>query len=513
MKQPALPGMSHSLWLPERDLTYPSLSDDQRADVVVVGAGIAGLTTAVLLARAGLAVTVLEGGLIGDGTTGHTTAKISALQGTTYRTLSQEHGADVASRYAAAQRCGLDWIATYVDEHEVDCNFERRPAVTYAVSAGAESEVRQEAEAAVAAGLPVEVIADAGLPFATAAAAMLSDQAQFDPFPYLRALAAEVAATAGCAVHEHSRVVRLHDDRWHRVATGSGSVRADHVVVTTLLPVTDQGLFFARAEPKRSYCIAVTLDGAAPRGMYLSADSPTRSLRTARRNAQQDSSEVLIVGGGGHVTGRRSPTSDEYKTLVTWAREHLPVRDIVARWSAQDYVPVDHLPLVGPARPGIAHPLVATGFSKWGMTNGTAAALALADRILDRTDGPAAQWLETFDPGRISARGALGTARINAGVAAHMAGGWLNPRSATEPGEVTARRSRRGLRPVGTADTGAGPESVSLVCTHLGGICNWNDAERTWDCPLHGSRFATDGQVVNAPATRPLHRFDQSTGK
>jgi len=478
------------------------LAGDERADVVVVGAGIAGLTTAVLLARAGRTVRVLEAGLLGDGTTGHTTAKISALQGTRYRTITDTHGPDAARRYAEAQLAGLAWVARFVSENEVDCAFERRPALTYATSVEGRATVQSEADAASAAGLAVEVVDDAGLPFATTGAVVLADQAQFDPHPYLLALAAEVDATAGCHVHERSRVLRLHDDRWRRVSTDAGSVRADHVVVTTLLPITDQGLLFARTEPKRSYCIAVTLENDPPTGMYLSADTPSRSLRSATH----EGSEVLVVGGGGHVTGRRSPTSAIYQELADWAAGHFGVRDIVTRWSAQDYESVDHLPVVGPARPGIAHPLVATGFAKWGMTNGTAAAQALADRVLDHGDGPSARWRDLFDPGRISVRATVGAARLNAGVAAHLAGGWLSPRAGAETGEVSARRSRRGLRPVGTADVDGDQVSVSLICTHLGGICTWNDAERTWDCPLHGSRFSAGGTVVNAPATRPLDR-------
>ncbi len=502
-----LPSRSHSLWLRDAATRYPPLSGDRKVDVVVVGAGITGLTTGVLLARAGLEVVVLEADAVGAGTTGHTTAKISALQGTIYRTLRSSHGVDGARRYAAAQHAGREWVAAYVAEQGVDCDLERRPAVTYTAEADNVAKVREEADAANEAGVPArfteELDGELRLPFPVAAAVVVEDQAQFDPYPHLVAMAAEIAAAPGCAVHEQSRVTDVHGGGDPRVTTEAGTVRASTVVVTTLMPVLHQGLLYARAEPERSYCMAVEVEGSLPRGMYLSADSPTRSLRTARHQG----GEVAVVGGGGHVVGRRTPTTAEYESLRKWAITHFPVTGIVDRWSAHDYESVDHLPYVGPAAPGSSRLLVATGFAKWGMTNGTAAALALADRILDRPDGPAAEWSALLDPKRLTAQGAAGTARLNAGVAVHLAGGWLSP-GGREQGRPGARRSRRRLRPTGTSEVDGTRRTVSLVCTHLGGICTWNDAETTWDCPLHGSRFAADGKVVNAPATKDLDRLD-----
>ncbi len=503
----ALPPRSHSLWLRDQSAAHAPLDGDRTADVAIVGGGIAGLTTGVLLARAGLKVVVLEGDVIGAGTTGHTTAKISALQGTIYRTLRSSQGADGARRYATAQHAGREWIADYVSERSVECAFERRPAVTYTTEADNVAKVREEADAAGEAGLAAtftdDLAEDLRLPFPVTGAVVVDDQAQFDPYPYLGALAAEIAGTPGCSVHERSRVTKVHSGGRPRVDAAGGTVRADTIVVTTLMPVVHQGLLYARAEPLRSYCLAVTVDGPLPRGMYLSADTPTRSLRTARH----DGGEVAVVGGGGHVVGRRIPTTPEYETLRDWATGHFPVTGVLDRWSAQDYESVDHLPYVGPASPGSSRVLVATGFAKWGMTNGTAAALALADRILDRPDGPAAEWSALLDPKRLSPRGAVSAARLNAGVAVHLAGGWLSP-GGDEEGEHPARRSRRGLRPTGTAEVDGEQVTVSLVCTHLGGICSWNDAETSWDCPLHGSRFAASGEVVTAPAVTGLDRLN-----
>ncbi len=487
-----------SLWTQRDHPTYAPLVGDLETDVVVVGAGLAGLTTAALLARAGREVTVLEARSVGEGTSGRTTAKATALQGLRYRTIARHHGAEGARRYATAQVDALAWMDHQVRTSGIECAWERRPAVSYATTDEGLAEIQDEVAAATAAGLPVTFRRELELPYPITGAVELDDQVQFDPGPYLDALAAEVHGHPGGRVHEGSRVTAVRGRRRYEVVTEGGIVTADHVVVATLLPIVDRGLFFARAEPKSSYLVALRVGGPLPEGMYLSVDSPTRSLRTAR----DDEGELLLVGGEGHHTGERSPTSEAYRALEDWATERFPVQDVVSRWSAHDYVPADHLPWVGPSSPLTPGVLVATGFEKWGMTMGTAAAIALADSITGATEGPSAPWASLFDPGRHSGRGLLTAAKLNAQVAGRLASGWARPEAPPAP-DGSGRRYRSGLVPAGEAEPGEGP-AVSTVCTHLGGVCAWNDGDRTWDCPLHGSRFEGDGTVVAGPATTPL---------
>ncbi|MDQ6697653.1 MAG: FAD-dependent oxidoreductase [Actinomycetota bacterium] len=499
-----LPPSSQSLWIDDESSRHPKLDGDRRADVVVVGAGIAGLTTAALLAREGVEVVVLEAGTLGRGTSGHTTAKISALQGTTLSQLDRKHGRRVTAAYAEAQRSATAWISGRVTQRDVDCQFERRPAWTYTTDPSNVADVEREAEVAAAVGLDAALGTPTELPFEVAAAVTLPDQGQFDPYPYLLDLADEVATSSGCSVHELSRVVRVGAKE---VSTSNGKVRADHVVITTLLPITDRGLFFARAEPKRSYLLAVEIDGPAPQGMYLSADEPKRSLRSAHDPDQPDDTdrELMLVGGGGHVTGRKAHTLAQYEELARWAGEHFEVAAVRRRWSAQDYTTADMLPFVGHAWAPLGGPLIATGLAKWGMTNGTAAAMVLADRILGRTDGPSAPWAATWDPARLNRQVVERGAKLNGEVAFQMVNGWVRP--GDDPGERRPSVHRRHGRPVADVTSGGGegaPCQLSLVCTHLGGIVRWNDAERSWDCPLHGSRFSETGVVLDGPAVKAL---------
>lgn len=470
-----------------------ALAGEVEADVAVVGGGIAGLTVAVLLARAGARVRVLEAGRVGQGTTGASTAKVTALQGLRLSELRRHHGDHVLEPYAAAQLAALAWITDRARQRRVACDLERRTATTYVVDPRQRDLVEAEAAAAEVASLPVRLAEEAEeMPFPTGPAVLLPDQAQLDPQAWLEDLADEVAAAPGCAVHEASAVVGFAD-RHRTVVTEHGRVRAGHVVLATLLPISDRGLFFARAEPAMSHGVAMVATGPVPSTMSYGADEPTRSLRTR----PDGDGTLLLVGGEGHVVGREADTLGAQRRLVEWACDRFPVGEVVHRWAAHDLRPVDLLPWAGRADHLPGSPWIATGFGKWGLTNGTAAAMTLARGILGGDPHP---WDEAFSPHRNPGwPGSRSLVGLNLGVAREMAAGWAAPGTATtQDGPEVGRCGG-----VPCADESGGSR-VSLRCTHLGGIVRWNAAERTWDCPLHGSRFTSDGTVVAGPAVRPL---------
>ncbi|GAA5144006.1 FAD-dependent oxidoreductase [Nocardioides marinquilinus] len=466
------------------------------ADVVVVGAGLTGLTTALLLARAGRAVTVIEARQLGAGTTGGSTAKVSVLQGTRLSSIARKQPHDLVQAYADANLEGQAWLRRFCDDHGVE--VEQRDAYTFAWSGHGADQVREEVRVARSVGLPVTWVDDPGLPFATAGAAHLPDQAQVDPIGVLEALAAE-AERHGVRLVEGHRVQSVDGRRPLRVRSDLGEMTADVVVLATGMPILDRGGFFARMTAQRSYGLALRTDGPAVPAMYLSADEPSRSLRDG------DGGSALLVGGAGHPTGRAASPAEHLQALREWTAEHYPDAEETHAWSAQDYVPARELPFAGPIVPGQGRLLVTGGYAKWGMTNAVAAALAITGRLT----GGHQTWARAFAPWRHELRGAPSAVGTNVEVGARLVGGWVRPLLAGSPeleeGDGVVRYDGVGT-PVARSRVGGVEESVSAVCTHLGGVVRWNDAERSWDCPLHGSRFAVDGAVLEGAATCGLTR-------
>lgn len=497
-----------SLWLAdrtERSWTASQLDNGPRsAEFIVVGAGITGLMTAVLLARAGNDVLVVEARSVGACATGNTTAKISLLQGTQLSKTLPRHGRDLARAYVEGNREGQDWIINHCQSRGIA--VQREDAYTYAQSAKGVPSARLEFKACQSVGLPVEWTDDADVPFPYHGGVRLPEQAQFDPMEFLDSLATELLDRGGRLV-EGTRVRRV-SSRGGKVAVHVNDaaqrdieLQAGKLVLATGVPILDRGGFFARVKPSRSSCLAFKVPGNITRPMMISTDSPTRSVRYAPVR----DGELLIVGGAGHPVGRKKSPTKALQELSSWTTKHFPGARQTHFWSAQDYTPIDHLPYVGPILPNSETIFVATGFNKWGMTNGAAAALALSSRIL----GGRMDWSRAFaswSPHELT--GLLTAMQVNLEVGFDLAKGWITPASRTfrrspdpdeggivsgPPWNLQARSRVNGTE-----------HRVSPVCPHLGGIVNWNDADQAWECPLHGSRFAPDGTLLEGPATRDL---------
>jgi glycine/D-amino acid oxidase-like deaminating enzyme/nitrite reductase/ring-hydroxylating ferredoxin subunit len=490
-----------SLWMETTSRTaYPRLDRDLTVDVAVLGAGIAGLTTALLLERDGASVAVIEASEVAAGATGYTTAKVSSQHGAHYERVESGFGEDGARAYAESNQAAVEWIGGLIDERGIDCDWRRKPSYVYAATEEEREQVEREADAARRAGLPAYYTTETGLPWKVHGAVRFDDQAEFHPRRYLLPLAESLKGP----VFEHTRATSVADGEPARVRTDAGHVvTAGHVVEATSFPFSDRGVFFARMHAERSYCIGVRTSGPLPEGMYISAASPTRSLRTA---PDPEGGELLIVGGAGHKVGQSDgPTTERYAELDRFAREHFDVRSIDYRWSTQDNMPVDGVPFVGKATPLSKRHWVATGFLKWGMTNGTVAAMILADRIAGREN----PWAALYDSSRVkplaSAKELL---KENLNVARHFVGDHLSRPDVRHVSELAPGEGgivRDGTRKLAAyRDEEAKLYVVSSVCTHLGCQVAWNAAERSWDCPCHGSRFHWDGTVLQGPAVKGL---------
>lgn len=420
-----------SLWTDGRTET-PSRPDEvadvRSADVVVVGAGITGLTTALLLARAGKKVVVIEARHVGACTTGNTTGKVSVLQGSKLSNIAAKHDTSTLRAYVTGNTEGRDWLLRYCDEHGV--SVQREDDHAYAQTGKGISSAQQILAACREADLDALWVDEADVPFPFAGGVRLRDQAQLDPMPYLSSVVTELERHGGTLLQgvratkvSGSGPVNLtlrmtaepQDTRDEQFA-----ITAQQCVLATGIPILDRGFFFARAEPMRSYCMAFDVPGDITRSMYISVDSPSRSVRYA----PTPTGDKLIVGGAGHPVGRSDHPKNAVDELARWATLHYPGAEQTHYWSAQDYHPADELPYVGPLLPKLENIMVATGFDKWGMTNGVAAALALSSRIL----GGRMDWAQAFASWSPHELKGIPTAlQVNFEVGLYLAKGWAAP--------------------------------------------------------------------------------------
>jgi glycine/D-amino acid oxidase-like deaminating enzyme/nitrite reductase/ring-hydroxylating ferredoxin subunit len=489
-------GAHVSPWLAGTGRRRDPLDGDVNADVAVAGGGIVGLTAALDLAESGRDVVLVDQGGIGTGTTGHSTAKVTSQHGITYAPLVAKRGDDAARIYARVNEEAKERIAGLAES--IDCAFRRRDAWVYATGSADRELVEAEARAAKRAGLPVELSDTVPLPFPTQGGLVFRDQAEFDPQRYLLGLAERLEARGG-RIHEDTRATGLHDGDPVELVTEHGRVAAEHVIVATLIPFLDRGLFFARAFPSRSYCLTAAISDSAPEAMLITATAPMRSIRAI----PHDGSELLMVGGESHSTGTGDADPERYVELAEFAR-HWDVSRFEHHWSSQDFTSGDGVPLAGPLHPFTKRVWIATGMKKWGITNGTAAAKLIADAIRGRKSDATSLFSSTRAPTSELPKLLL----ENAKVSFHLAGDPIRnrPERAIEDlgrGEgaiVTAG----GSKVAGYRDEEGSLHAVSTRCTHLHCQVNWNGAERTWDCPCHGSRFSVDGEVLNGPAVKPL---------
>lgn len=487
MKRMQLPGKRECCWTATADATsYAKLKHSGSTDVAIVGAGIVGLTAAYLLTRAGLSVTVLEARQIGRQVTGRSTAKVTAQHTLIYRHLIDTLGIDHAQRYADANRSGVEQIRRWVDKLDIDCDFEPKDAYVYTCDSSRRSEIEGEAEAAQRVGFEADVLAKAPLPFETAGALRFRDQAQFNPLQYLIGLGTAIEA-AGGRIFENTRVTTVDaGSRW-RIEAGRSHLNAEHVIIATNLPIAGPVPFDRTTRPRCHIAMAFRIaSGTAIDGIFIGIDNPTHSLRMGRDRE----GPLLVVLGPSFNTGHDGDVAARFRELESWVRSNLPAADVAWHWVNEDYNTADRVPFVGaPSKkdPGL---YIATGFNGWGISNGTAAGMLIADQICGRAN----PWATLYDPTRRARKD------FNKGGESQSLVASLKD---IRPGEGGVIKLGKGNIAVRKAANGS-LHALSASCTHMGCTVTWNNADQTWDCPCHGSIFSADGKVIHGPAVAPL---------
>jgi glycine/D-amino acid oxidase-like deaminating enzyme/nitrite reductase/ring-hydroxylating ferredoxin subunit len=501
-------GRTSSVWMRTAEMPgFPRLKEDTHVDVCVVGAGIAGLTTAYLLAREGRSVVVLDDGPVGGGETSRTTAHLSNAFDDRYDAVERMHGAEGARLTARSHTAAIDEIERIVREESIACDFERLDGYLFAPPGSPTDELERELAACHRAGLPeVRRVDRAPLEsFETGLCLRFPRQAQFHPLKYLEGLSRAIVREGG-RIHTGTHVSGIEgarDGGSARVATGEGRpvVTCGDVVVATNTPVNDVLTMHTKQYPYRTYVIGARVPrGAVTRALYWDTADPYHYVRLQ----PEGDHDMLIVGGEDHKTGQDDDADERFERLERWSRERFPVMGPVElRWSGQVMEPMDFLAFIG-RNPGHEDNVyIATGDSGNGMTHGTIAGMLLRDLILGRENA----WAKLYDPGRRTLRAGLTFAQENLNMVAQYAG-WVTGgevKSADEIPPGSGAVVRRGLRKVAVYRDPAGTlHACSATCPHLGAVVGWNSEEQTWDCPAHGSRFDPYGRVVNGPAIGDL---------
>lgn len=495
-----------SLWNLGAHPRFPLLETDLQADVVIVGAGITGLTAALELAEAGKRVAVLEAHTIGAGVTGHTSAHLTEAVDARYHEIESSFGREGARLVARSSRDAIERIARIAERYRIEGSVERVPGWLYAEHEDDEGidVVTRELDASRRAGLAVDEETSIPLPFAerVACAIRYGDQAQLDAGAYLDGLA-RAATERGARIFEHARVIAVDDGEPCVVHLDSGvELRAAHVLFAT--DAAPHRYFLqTKVHPYRSYVLAYTARADQAPGLFWDTCSPYHYLRSAHVNGVA----YLIVGGADHRTGIDKDTEECFDELGRYVFDRFGIRGAALRWSSQVYESIDGLPFIGP-RPSGEHVCFATGFGGNGLTFGTIAAGLFADAVLGRR----APWADLYAAGRIKPIASASTfVKENVEAPVHFVQDWVLGRAEAssvedvEPGDGKIVRVR-GRRLAVYRDPRGVLHAVSPVCTHLGCHVHFNPAERSWDCACHGSRFDVDGTLLHGPATKDLAR-------
>ncbi len=501
---------SVSLWMATKAIpSFPSLEENETADVCIIGAGITGLTTAYLLGKQGKKVIVLDDGPILSGETRRTTAHITNAHDDRYYEMIRIHGLKHAKLIADSETQAITKIEAIVEAEKIDCDFERLDGYLFAATHDAEEEelLTKERDAAHNVGLQsVEKRTHMPLGSLGQSCLLFPNQAQFHPLKYLAGVAKAITKQGGI-IYAHSRVTEIQEKKQPFTVTveNGKTVTANALVVATNAPINDNMAVFTKQSPYRTFVIGVSVPkGSVPKALYWDTAEPYHYIRV-QKDEDDATKEILIVGGEDHRTGDANDADDRYARLETWVRRHFSdTGKVEFRWSGQVLETVDGISMIGQKPGGHAQSFIATGDSGQGMTHGTIAGILLTDLICGQKN----PWAEVYNPGR-SVIGAVGTfLRENMKTAKDLITDYVSPGEVDSPDAVGRGHGaimRKGITKIALyCDNDGTVFSHTAVCPHKGCMIRWNDGEKSWDCPCHGSRYNAYGEVLNGPTIKNL---------
>lgn len=492
-----------SLWIASTPSTnYPALDRDIKIDVAIIGGGATGIANGFMLTNAGVKTCVLEADHILQGTTGHTTAKITSQHGLIYSKIEASFSKEFAQQYADANEAAIKLFTQTIQQYQINCDFSSQSAYIYTLEDKFVPQISTEVDTTTSLGIKASYLNKIPLDIPIKAAIRFDNQGQFHPRKFLLTLA-KIISDGGTQIYEQTRIVNLQQNATHYVLTTNkgNKITANKVIIASHYPFYNlDGFYTARLYATKSYALAIKAKEDFPGGLYITAEEPGHSLRSHPYNG----SELILVVGEGHKTGIGRDMVRHYAALLDYAHQLYTVQDVPYRWSTQDCMTQDDIPYIGQFAANTPNLYLATGYKKWGITTSMVSAMLLSDLIL-RGKSP---WQDVFNPLRQGA--SLTTTNKFFTAQQNVRSQPIDNQPSTtpinlkvKPGEgkiLTINEQRIGIY----RDEKGQLHIVDTTCAHLGCEVSWNSAEKTWDCPCHGSRYSYDGDVIEGPTVKPL---------
>lgn len=495
----------NSLWLDsnKKENQFTSLTKDIETDVCILGAGILGLTCAYYLSKLGFKVAIIEkADSIGEKTTGHTTAKITSQHGLFYDYLIHSYGKEFASNYLEVNEKAIENIKQIIDTEKIKCDFEYQNSYVYTTKKSELVAIKKEISALESLGYPCEFVTKTGLPFEVEGAVCFKNQAQFHPLKYLYGLSDSISSCGG-KIYTNTVAIGVEKDfnSSYIVSTNNATIKSKFVIVATHYPfINFPGFYFTKMYQSTSYIIAVDTRKTLFNGMYINNESPIFSYRTVKYQGKK----LLLIGGSDHKTGHPSCYQDTYGILEQEAKKFYPDCEVLYRWNTRDCISLDKIPYIGQYSPSMPNIFVGTGFKKWGMTLSNVASNIIVDDICDKEN----KYAYLFKPSRLKPIKNMDEMKnilvqstnsllLDKFKSANMSFDEIQNNS----GSIIEVNNEK----VGIYKSEEGKiYAVKPICTHLGCLLSWNDVDKTWDCPCHGSRFDYQGKNIYDPAFKDL---------
>jgi glycine/D-amino acid oxidase-like deaminating enzyme/nitrite reductase/ring-hydroxylating ferredoxin subunit len=485
--------------------SYPELERVIECDVVIIGGGITGITAAAKLVTSDKRICIIEAGRLAGSTTGFSTSNLYIPIQAFYSKISSKFDEEVAFAVMKSRTEALQYIESKIKAHNIDCNFIKRPLFFYTYNSSKEKMLREEVSLLRRGGHEISYVEKLPIPVKFSLAAKLENQARFNPVAYIEAMGHNLLA-GGCAIFEHSPVIDIDERQdYCIITTPKGKVTAKQVIIATHLP-KGINLIQTLNFPYRSYAIAVTLKGKRyPNGSFWDMDDPY--YVTSTHNLASKKIDLLIVAGSRHKTGQPSLKShtEHYNAIRNYINERYDVDEIHSEWSAQHYKPADELPYIGLANRRTKRIFMATGYATDGLVYGTVAGMLLSDMVAGKKN----PWAEIYNTLRLNPWASFKMfLKENMNVAWQYITDYLSTVVPEDNLGLQKNEAKvmkvNGQRVAAYCDEKGKLHCVSAICTHMKCIVHWNEAERSWDCPCHGSRFTINGEIIEGPALQPL---------